>query len=147
MDEHTVFLVMRSVFCMLCRAILVFKRVEYLKWLFFAKEKVLLLDYYGNLNDNSVSLIQAPKVVPLILRSVFPCITSTITVDNQQDATILIYLLQSDLHVSGGVFAHHQKHISVTTAFGNVHRCCVRNTSQQQHRRTLPEAVVTVICY
>jgi len=25
---------------------------------------------------------------------VFPCIASTITIDNQQDATILIYLLQ-----------------------------------------------------
>jgi len=28
-----------------------------------------------------------------ILTFVFPCVTSTITIDNQQDATILIYLL------------------------------------------------------
>ena len=47
-----------------------------------------------------------------------------ITIDNQQDATILIYLLQSALHVSGDVFAHHQEHITVTTASGNVHRWC-----------------------
>jgi len=29
----------------------------------------------------------------VILMFLFPCITSTITIDNQQDATILIYLL------------------------------------------------------
>jgi len=26
--------------------------------------------------------------------------------------------------VSGDVFAHNQEHITVTTASGNVHRCC-----------------------
>jgi len=89
------------------------------------------------------------------LTFVFPCIASTIKIDNEQDAAILIYLLLSALHVSGDVFAHHQEHITVTTASGNVHQCCCwlvfrsgwnpkRNT--QQHRWTLPEAVVTVIC-
>jgi len=76
------------------------------------------------------------------------------TIDNQQDATILIYLLLSAVHVSGDVFAHRQERITVTTASGNVHCCwwlvCVlggtRNTSQQQRRWTLPEAVVTAIC-
>ena len=47
-----------------------------------------------------------------------------IAVDNQQDATILFYLLYSALHVSGDVFAHYQEHITVNTASGNVHRCC-----------------------
>jgi len=69
------------------------------------------------------------------------CSDRTITIDNQQDATILIYLLQSALHVSGDVFAHRQEPITVNTASGNVHRCCcwlvlrvwwnpIRNTSQ-----------------
>ena len=44
----------------------------------------------------------------------FLCITSTITTDDQQDATILIYF-KSALRVSGDVFAHHQEHITVST--------------------------------
>jgi hypothetical protein len=34
--------------------------------LFFAKEKVLLLDDYGDLNDYHLNFIQKLKVVPLI---------------------------------------------------------------------------------
>jgi len=57
----------------------------------------------------------------------FPCIISVITIDNQQDATVLFYLL-----LLGG------KDLS------QVQPIC--NISQQQHRWTIPEAVVTVIC-
>jgi hypothetical protein len=65
MDEHTVFLVRYNVFYMLGTSILVFKIVTYLKYL-FAKEKVVMLDDYGNLKDNCVNSIQEPKVLPLI---------------------------------------------------------------------------------
>jgi hypothetical protein len=38
-------------------------------------------------------------------------------------AVTLIYHSQSALHVSGDVFAHHQEHLNVFTASGNVHQC------------------------
>ena len=71
---------------------------------------------------------------------------SIIAIDDQQDATILIYLFiysQSALRVSGDVFAHHHEHLSVFTASGIVHRCCCRlmfvtpagsNISQQNQK-------------
>jgi len=57
--------------------------------------------------------------------------------NNQQDALYrLIYYSMSALHVSGDVFAHYQKHLTVFTVSGGVHpRCCwlvsLRDTSQQ----------------
>jgi len=46
---------------------------------------------------------------------------------NQQDALYrLIYYSKSDLHVSGGVFAHNQEHLAVFTVSGSVHPCCCR---------------------
>jgi len=49
---------------------------------------------------------------------------------------------QSALHVSGDVFAHHQEHVNVfTTPFHLIH-----DTSRQQRRSTLPEAVNIVTC-
>jgi len=71
-----------------------------------------------------------------------------IIINNQQDATILIYLFLISSTCSDDVFIHHQELINVTTVSGNAHRCCcwlvlcIRNTSQQQHRWTIPEAVV-----
>jgi hypothetical protein len=42
---------------------------------------------------------------------------------NQLDATLQVNLLfLVALHVSGDVFAHHQKHMTVFSAFGNVHQ-------------------------
>ena len=65
-------------------------------------------------------------------------------------------------HVSGDVFAHHQEHVTVFTASGTVHRYCCRlvpwmrwnckqfhlihDSSRQQYRWTLPEAVNTATC-
>ena len=37
----------------------------------------------------------------------------------------MIYLrIISSIHVSCDIFAHHQKHITVTTVSGVAHRCC-----------------------
>ena len=45
----------------------------------------------------------------------------------------LIYYSLSAVHVSGDVFAHHQEHLSVFTASGNIHQRCCRLTSRQRH--------------
>ena len=34
-----------------------------------------------------------------------------------------IYYSSSALHVSGDVYAHHQEHLTVFTAYGNIHHC------------------------
>jgi hypothetical protein len=68
-----------------------------------------------------------------------PCVAGVITNDDQQDATILICLCQSALHVSCDSIAHHQEHITVFTASGIVHR-------YQQYRWTITDAVNTVMC-
>jgi hypothetical protein len=45
--------------------------------------------------------------------------------NNQQDAPYsLIYYSKSALHVSGDVFAHQQKHLTVFTVSGSVHTSC-----------------------
>jgi hypothetical protein len=41
----------------------------------------------------------------------------------------LIYYSKSALHVSGDVFAHHQKHLTVFTASGNIHQFRCRSNS------------------
>ena len=47
--------------------------------------------------------------------------------NNQQDALYrLIYYSKSALHVSGDVFAHHQKNLTVFTVPGSVHPSCCR---------------------
>ena len=38
----------------------------------------------------------------------------------------LIHYSQSAIHVSGGVFAHHQEHLTVFTASGSIHLSCCR---------------------
>jgi hypothetical protein len=44
---------------------------------------------------------------------------------NQQDATFLdVFIFTDDLHVSGGLSAHHQEHITVHTASGIVKQYC-----------------------
>ena len=72
----------------------------------------------------------------------------------------LFVCTQSAVHVSGNVFAHHQEHLTVFTASDIVHLCCcwpiswmrwnefhlVHDTSRQQHRRTISEAVNAVKC-
>jgi hypothetical protein len=51
--------------------------------------------------------------------------------NNQQDALYrLIYYAKSALHVSGDVFAHHQKHLTVFTISGSVHPNCCRLVSR-----------------
>jgi hypothetical protein len=54
---------------------------------------------------------------------------------NQRDAAPQVNLLPLvALHVSGDVFAHHQEHLTVFTASGNVYQCRyqvgVRDTSR-----------------
>ena len=76
--------------------------------------------------------------------TVFELRSELITIDNQQDVTILIYLLLISSTCSGDVFAHYQEHIT------NYQAGCLlvlrkRNTNKQQHRWTIPEAVVTVM--
>jgi hypothetical protein len=44
--------------------------------------------------------------------------------DNQRDATLQVNLLfLVPLYVSGNVFAHHQEHLTVFTASGNIIHC------------------------
>jgi hypothetical protein len=61
------------------------------------------------------------------------------------------------LHVSGEVFAHNQKHLTIFTVSGSVHQICWRlvsrmswkliwDTSRQQRGWTLPDTVNTVKC-
>ena len=51
------------------------------------------------------------------------CIASIIASDDQQDATILVYLIiPNQLYMFRAVFAHHQEHFTVFTASDIVHR-------------------------
>jgi len=51
--------------------------------------------------------------------------------NKQQDALYsLIYYSKSALHVSGDIFAHHQKHLTVFTVSGSVHPSCCRLVSR-----------------
>ena len=43
---------------------------------------------------------------------------------SQQDAAFLEFISTDALHVSGGSSAHHQEHITVHTASGNVNQYC-----------------------
>jgi len=45
----------------------------------------------------------------------------------------LIYYSLPALQVSGVVFAHHQEHLTLFTASGNIHRCRCRLLSRQRH--------------
>ena len=87
--------------------------------------------------------------------TVIICYTnSLITIDNQQDATILIYLLLISSTCFGRCFrpsstAYHCNYsfwyCPLMLLLAGV-AYWVEFTSQQQHRWTTPEAVVTVIC-
>ena len=68
----------------------------------------------------------------------------------------LFICTQSALHVSGDIFAHHQEHLTVFTAYDTVHyvaagRChvfpFVHDTDRQQRRWAISETVNTVKCY
>jgi hypothetical protein len=48
---------------------------------------------------------------------------------NKMQLYRLIYYSQLAQHVWGGVFAHHQEHLTVFTASGNVHQCRCRLVS------------------
>jgi hypothetical protein len=48
---------------------------------------------------------------------------------NKMQLCRLIYYSLSALHVSSNVFAHHQKHLTVFTASGNIHQCRCRLVS------------------
>ena len=51
------------------------------------------------------------------------CIVKQLRKKNQQAALYrLIYYSKLALHVSGDVFAHHQEHLTVFTASGNIHQ-------------------------
>jgi len=65
---------------------------------------------------------------------------------NKMQLCRLIYYSLSALHVSGDVFAHHQEHLTVFTASGNIHQCRCRLTSRQRHWWILPDDVNTVKC-
>jgi len=57
-----------------------------------------------------------------------------------------IYYSKSALHVSGDVFAHHQEHVTVNTRLTIciVQFQRIRDTSRQQLRLTLTDAINTV---
>jgi hypothetical protein len=74
------------VFYMLGTSILVFKIVMYLKCL-FAKEKVVMLDDYGNLKDNRVNSIQEPKVLPLIYENLSVYVYLAVLLGQKTDGT------------------------------------------------------------
>ena len=98
--------------------------------------------------------------VRLYLTFVCPCIANIISNYNQQDATFLDLFTSTDaLHVSGGSSAHHQEHITVHTASGSqpilllawtrwksMEFYFIHDSSKQQYRLTIPEAVCTVMC-
>jgi len=48
---------------------------------------------------------------------------------NEMQLYKLIYYSWSSLHVSGDVYAHHQEHLTVFTASGNIHQCRYRLVS------------------
>jgi hypothetical protein len=52
----------------------------------------------------------------------------TKTTNKMQLCRLICYSL-SALHVSGDVFAHHQEHLTVFTASGNIHQCRCRLVS------------------
>jgi len=54
-----------------------------------------------------------------------------IKITNKMKLCKLIYYSLSAVHVSGDVFAHHQEHLTVFTASGNIHQCY--DTSRQRH--------------
>ena len=43
---------------------------------------------------------------------------------NKMQLYRIIYYSQSALRVLGDVFTHHQEHLTVFTASGNIHQCC-----------------------
>jgi hypothetical protein len=54
---------------------------------------------------------------------------TTMKITNKMQLYRLIYYSKSVLHVSGNVFAHHQKHLTVFTVSGSVHPSCCRLVS------------------
>jgi hypothetical protein len=67
---------------------------------------------------------------------------------NQKDATFLDLFISTDaLYNSGGSSTHYQEHIDVHTASDIVNRQfhLIHESSQQQYRLTIPEAVCTVM--
>ena len=55
---------------------------------------------------------------------------------NKMQLCRLIYYSLSALHVSGGVFAHHQEYLTVFTASGNIHQCRCRLVSWMRWNST-----------
>jgi len=48
-----------------------------------------------------------------------------VKITNKMQLYKLIYYFKSALHVSGDIFAHHQKHLTFFTVSASVHpRCC-----------------------
>ena len=95
------------------------------------KSLYVLKFFFGNRNNPEIRKISitnfltvhihkeglCPNFRPVFSTFVSPYITSTITIDNKQDATFLFIYFYSALRVSGDVFAHHEEHITVTTAW------------------------------
>jgi len=60
---------------------------------------------------------------------------------NEMQLYKLIYYSKPALHVSGDVFPHHQEHLTVFTASGNIHQCrcqlvpfqLIHDISRQRH--------------
>jgi len=71
------------------------------------------------------TLAEDVKYCSILLTFVFLCIVKCILqlITNRVQLLWFIYFY-SALHVSGDVSAHHQEHITVTTASGIGHRCC-----------------------
>ena len=53
---------------------------------------------------------------------------------NEMQLCRLIYYSVSALHVSGDVFAHHQEHLTVFIASGNIHQCRCRLVHKLTYR-------------
>jgi hypothetical protein len=65
------------------------------------------------------------ETLEFILRKTAPYAVGYNYENNQENALYrLIYYSKSALHVSGDVFTHHQKHLTVFTVSGSVHASC-----------------------
>jgi len=76
------------------------------------------------------------RFITSVLQNTNPSVKPLINYENnQQDALYrLIYYSKSALHVSGDVFAHHQKHLTVFTVSGSVQPSCCRLVSRIGHQ-------------
>ena len=64
----------------------------------------------------------------LLFLDIHASVHHVITYENYQKMQLcrIIYYSLAALHVSSGIFAHHQEHLNCITASGITHVCCCR---------------------